>query len=64
MTHPEQLGFGFEEIQEQQETAHLPSAMSDGIARYRAILEQNHQAMLAGDEKTAMASARRQTDSR
>jgi hypothetical protein len=53
-THPEQLGFGFEEIQEQKETAHLPSEMNDGVTLYRTMLEKNHQAMLAGDEKAAM----------
>lgn len=52
---PEQLGFGFDEIQEQQETAHLPSSMVEGIAAYRALLEKNHQAMLDGDEKAVMA---------
>jgi len=40
---------------EEQATAHLPSDMEAGIAAYRTMLEKNHQAMLAGDEKTAMA---------
>jgi hypothetical protein len=53
--HPEQLGFGFDAIQEQQETDHLPSSMVEGVSLYRGMLEKNHQAMLAGDEKTAMA---------
>jgi len=52
---PEQLGFGFDDIFEQKEAASLPSTMEDGIAHYRALLEKHHNAMLAGDEATAMA---------
>jgi hypothetical protein len=55
MKRPQQLGFGFDAIQEQQETAHLPSAMDDGVHLYRAMLVKNHEAMLAGDEKGAAA---------
>jgi len=54
MNQPEQLGFGFDKMFEQQETAHLPSRVDEGIAHYRAMLEKNHQAMLAGDVSTAM----------
>jgi hypothetical protein len=54
MTHPEQLGFGFDKFQEERETAHLPSAIDEGVTHYRALLAQNHQAMLAGDEKAVM----------
>jgi hypothetical protein len=55
LASPQQLGFGFDEIEEQKETAHLPSAVGEGTAHYRTLLEQHHQAMLAGDEKTALA---------
>jgi hypothetical protein len=55
MKNSGQLGFGFEQIEEEKETAHLPSDMEAGIAAYRAMLENNNQAMLAGDEKAAMA---------
>jgi hypothetical protein len=51
----QQLGFGFDDILEQEETAALPSTMDDGIAYYRALLEKHHEAMFAGDEATAMA---------
>lgn len=51
----EQLGFGFEAMAEEQETAHLPSEMEAGIGAYRVMLEQHHQAMLEGDEKRVMA---------
>jgi hypothetical protein len=54
MTHPEPLGFGFDKLQEERETALLPSAIDEGIAHYRALLAQNHLAMLAGDEKAVM----------
>ena len=52
---PHQLGFGFDDILEQEETAALPSTMDDGIAHYRSLLEKHHEAMFAGDEATAMA---------
>jgi hypothetical protein len=52
---PEQLGFGFDKIREEQETAHLPSDIEQGIAHYRGMLEQHNAAMLAGDEKGAVA---------
>jgi len=56
MTHtPEQMGFGFDAMAEEQETAHLPSEIEAGIAAYREMLEQHNQAMLAGDEKRVMA---------
>jgi hypothetical protein len=55
MKHPRQLGFGFDAIQEEHETAHLPSSMDDGVSLYRTMLVKNHEAMLAGDEKGARA---------
>lgn len=54
MTQPEQLGFAFDKIREEQETAHLPNEIEQGIAHYRGMLEKHNTAMLAGDEKTAM----------
>lgn len=54
MTQPQQLGFGFDQILEEQETAHLPSEIEQGIAHYRGMLEKHNTAMLTGDEKTAM----------
>jgi hypothetical protein len=51
---PEQLGFGFDAMLEEQEAAHLPAAMDEAIAHYRGMIEHHHQAMLAGDEKTVM----------
>ena len=45
----EQLGFGFDAMAEEQETAHLPSGVDEGIAAYRAMLEKNDAAMRAGD---------------
>ena len=53
MTQPQQLGFGFDKIREEQETAHLPSEIEQGIAHYRGMLEKHNAAMLAGDEKGA-----------
>ena len=55
MKHPQQLGFGFDAIQEQQETAHLPSEIKQGIEHYRGMLEKHNVAMLAGDENGAAA---------
>ena len=34
-------------------TAHLPGTMAEGIAWYRRLLERHHDAVLAGDERTA-----------
>jgi hypothetical protein len=55
MKHPQQLGVGFDAIQEQQETAHLPSEIKQGIEHYRGMLEKHNVAMLAGDENGAAA---------
>jgi hypothetical protein len=41
MKHPQQLGFGFDAIQEQQETAHLPSSMVEGVSLYRGMLARS-----------------------
>ena len=54
MTQPQQLGFGFDRMLEEQETAHLPSGIEQGIAHYRGMLEKHNAAMLGGDEKAAM----------
>jgi hypothetical protein len=54
MTHPQQLGFGFDEMLREQETAHLPGTMEAAIPYYRNMLERHHAAMLAGDMATAM----------
>jgi hypothetical protein len=55
MAKAEQMGFGFEKIEEEKATAHLPSEMEAGIAVYRSMLEQHNQAMLDGNEAAAMA---------
>ncbi len=52
---PQQLGFGFDAMLDEQEAAHLPSAMTEGIALYCSMLEQHNGAMLEGDERRAMA---------
>jgi hypothetical protein len=52
---PQQLGFGFDDILEEKETASLPSTMDAGIAHYRALLEKHHSAMLVADKATALA---------
>jgi hypothetical protein len=49
------MGFGFEAMAEERETAHLPAQMDAGIDAYRAMLEEHNRAMLAGDEKRVMA---------
>ena len=55
MTGSEQLGFGFDEMLREQETAHLPATMEEAIPYYRKLIERHHEAMLAGDVPTAMA---------
>jgi hypothetical protein len=53
MANSEQLGFGFEQIEEEKATAHLPSEIEAGIVAYRGMLGKNNEAMLAGDEGAA-----------
>jgi len=52
---PQQLGFGFDDFPDEDETASLPSTMEGGIAHYWALLKNHHDAMLSADEATAMA---------
>jgi hypothetical protein len=54
MTNPKQLGFGFDEILREQETAHLPGTMEEAIPYYRKLIERHHAAMLAGDVPETM----------
>jgi hypothetical protein len=54
MAHPEQMGFGFEQIQEEKETAHLPSERDAGITAYREMLVKHNRAMLESDEARVM----------
>jgi hypothetical protein len=54
MTQPQQLGFGFDEMLHEQETAHLPGTMEEAIPYYRKLLERHNDAMLAGDIPAAM----------
>ena len=51
----EQLGFGFDEMLHEQETAHLPGTMEEGIPYFRKLIERHHEAMLAGDVEKTMA---------
>lgn len=55
MKHSQQLGFGFEEMLHEQETAHLPGTMEEAIPHYRKLIEKHHAAMMAGDKEAAMA---------
>ena len=54
MTNSEQLGFGFDEMLEEQRTAYLPSTMDEAIPFYRKLIERHHEAMLTGDIQAAM----------
>lgn len=51
----EQMGFGFEQMAEEQRTAHLPSTMEEAIPFYRKLIERHHEAMMAGDVGKSMA---------
>jgi hypothetical protein len=42
MTQPQQLGFGFDAILHERETAHLPGAMEKAIPYYRTLIERHH----------------------
>jgi hypothetical protein len=55
MTQPQQLGFGFDQMAEEQRTAYLPSTMDGAIPFYRKLIERHHEAMLAGDVEKTMA---------
>ena len=50
----EQLGFGFDEMAEEQRTAYIPSTMEEAISIYCGLLEKHNAAMIAGDEETTM----------
>jgi len=54
MTDPQQLGFGFDRMFEEQRTAHVPSTMEDAVPYYRRLIEREHAAMIAGDTAEAM----------
>jgi hypothetical protein len=50
---PEQMGFGFDDMLREQETAHIPATMDEAIPFYRKLIDRHHEAMLSGDiEKT------------
>jgi hypothetical protein len=51
----DQLGFGFDEILRDQETAHLPGTMKEAIPYYRALIGRHHAAMMTGDGEKTMA---------
>lgn len=50
-----QLGFGFDAMLDEQESAHLPADMAEAIPVYRKLIEDHDRAMVAADEKAAMA---------
>jgi hypothetical protein len=54
MKEPQQLGFGFDQMAEEQRIAYLPSTVEEAIPFYRKLLERHHAAMLAGDVRAAM----------
>jgi hypothetical protein len=54
LTHPQQLGFGFDEMLEAERTAHIPSTMDEAIPCYRRLIEKHNAAMMAGDKDAAM----------
>ena len=49
MTQPTQYGFGFEQMAEQERTAHLPSTLEEAIPVYRDLIEKYNAAMLVRD---------------
>jgi hypothetical protein len=51
MTHRDQFGFGFDQMFEEQRTAHLPSTLDEAIPVYRDLIDKHNAAMLVGDEK-------------
>jgi hypothetical protein len=51
MTQPQQLGFGFDQILEEQRTAYLPPTMEEAIPFYRKLIDKHHDAMMAGDKE-------------
>ena len=55
MKQTQQLGFGFDDMLKEQETA--PSPRPDGDPFYPRLIERHHEALLAGD----IEKARRET---
>jgi hypothetical protein len=62
MKEPQQLGFGFDDMAEEQRTAHIPSTMEDAIPYYRGLIEKHHAAMMSGDVEKTMAIRREADD--
>ena len=54
MTVPQQFGFGFDQMYEEQRTAHLPATLEEAIPVYRDLIDKHHAAMMVGDEKTVL----------
>lgn len=52
---PQQMGFGFDQMLEEQRTAHIPSSMEEAIPFYRNLIERHHEAMMDGDVQKTMA---------
>jgi len=62
MTQPQQLGFGFDAMAEEQATARIPSTMDEAIPYYRGLIERHHKSMLAGDVEKTMAARKEAQD--
>jgi hypothetical protein len=54
MTQPRQLGFGFDAMLQEEQSAHLPSNMEKAIPYYRKLIERHHEAVIAGDAQQAI----------
>jgi hypothetical protein len=50
----EQFGFGFDQMYEDQRTAHLPSTLEEAIPVYRDLIDKHHAAMMVGDESAVL----------
>jgi hypothetical protein len=51
----QQLGFGFEQMEEEKRTAHIPSIIEEAIPFYKQLIEKHHAAMLAADVSAVQA---------
>ena len=59
-----QLGFGFDQILEEQRTAHIPSTIDEAVPFFRRLIAKHHAAMMAGDVDAVMAIRKEADDHR
>jgi hypothetical protein len=50
----DQFGFGFDQMFENERTAHLPATLEEATPYYRDLIDKHHAAMMVGDEAAVL----------